>query len=237
MERLICIVIGYIFGLIQSGYLYGKANHMDIRQYGSGNAGSTNVLRVMGKKAGAIVFLGDFFKAVFAMAVCRLLFKGNADVDLLALYAGLGVTLGHNFPFYLKFKGGKGIACMAGIMTAMDLRITLTCFVIFSVTVFLTRYVSLGSILVSLTFFAELVIFEAARSTLLAMQGDEKLPSLKTLQAEQAQLFEEQERLYAERNRLKKEVKQIETIKSNVDTFLSPSADHDRDHRRSTQRE
>ena len=84
---------------------------------------------------------------------------------------------------------------------------------------------------------AELVIFEAARSTLLAMQGDEKLPSLKTLQAEQAQLFEEQERLYAERNRFKKETKQIETIKSNVDTFLSPSADHDRDHRRSTQRE
>ena len=84
---------------------------------------------------------------------------------------------------------------------------------------------------------AELVIFEAARSTLLAMQGDEKLPRLKTLQAEQAQLFEEQERLYAERNRFKKEAKQIETIKSNVDTFLSPSADHDRDHRRSTQRE
>ena len=84
---------------------------------------------------------------------------------------------------------------------------------------------------------AELVIFEAARSTLLAMQGDEKLPSLKTLQAEQAQLFEEQERLYAERNRLKKEVKQIETIKSNVDTFLAPSADHDRDHLLSTQRE
>ena len=84
---------------------------------------------------------------------------------------------------------------------------------------------------------AELVIFEAARSTLLAMQGDEKLPSVKTLQAEQAQLFEEQERLYAERNRFKKEAKQIETIKSNVDTFLSPSADHDRDHRRSTQRE
>ena len=84
---------------------------------------------------------------------------------------------------------------------------------------------------------AELVIFEAARSTLLAMQGDEKLLSLKTLKAEQAQLFEEQERLYAERNRLKKEAKQIETIKSNVDTFLAPSADHDRDHLRSTQRE
>ena len=84
---------------------------------------------------------------------------------------------------------------------------------------------------------AELVIFEAARSTLLAMQGDEKLPSLKTLQAEQQRLLEEQQRLYDERAKLKKEVKQIETIKSNVDTFLAPNADHDRDHLRSTQRE
>ena len=84
---------------------------------------------------------------------------------------------------------------------------------------------------------AELVIFEAARSTLLAMQGDEKLPSLKTLQAEQHRLLEEQQRLYDERAKLKKEVKQIETIKSNVDTFLASSADHDRDHLRSTQRE
>ena len=84
---------------------------------------------------------------------------------------------------------------------------------------------------------AELVIFEAARSTLLAMQGDEKLPSLKALQAEQQRLLEEQQRLYDERAKLKKEVKQIETIKSNVDTFLAPSADHGRDHLRITQRE
>lgn len=84
---------------------------------------------------------------------------------------------------------------------------------------------------------AEIVIFEAARSTLLAMRGNEKLPSLKTLQAEQQRLLDEQQRLYDERAKLKKEVKQIETIKSNVDTFLSPSADHDRDYLRSTQRE
>ena len=84
---------------------------------------------------------------------------------------------------------------------------------------------------------AELVIFEAARSTLLVMQGDEKLPSMKTLQAEQQRLLDEQQRLYDERAKLKKEVKQIETIKSNVDTFLAPSADHDRDHLRNTQRE
>lgn len=160
MERLISLVIGYAFGLIQSGYLYGKSQHMDIRQYGSGNAGSTNVLRVMGKKAALIVFLGDFFKAVIAMCLVRVIFKGYAGgTDLLSLYAGLGVTLGHNFPFYLKFKGGKGIASMAGIMTAMDIRITLTCFVIFGLTVLLTRYVSLGSILVSIAFFAELILF------------------------------------------------------------------------------
>ena len=147
MERLVCLGIGYAFGLIQSGYLYGRSKGLDIRQYGSGNAGSTNVLRVMGKKAGAIVFFGDFFKAVFAMALAQL------------LYAGLGVTLGHNFPFYLKFRGGKGIACMAGILTFMDFRIMLTCLVVFGVTVGITRYVSLGSILVAVIFFAELVIF------------------------------------------------------------------------------
>ena len=158
MERLICIVIGYIFGLIQSGYLYGKANHMDIRQYGSGNAGSTNVLRVMGKKAGAIVFLGDFFKAVLAMAVCRLLFKGNEEVDLLALYAGLGVTLGHNFPFYLKFKGGKGIAVTAGMILSTDIRIAAVCLIVFIVIVAVTRYVSLGSLVISVLFLVGLVI-------------------------------------------------------------------------------
>ena len=141
MERLICVAIGYAFGLIQSGYLYGRINHIDIRQHGSGNAGSTNVLRVMGTKAGAVVFLGDFFKAVAAICLVRVLFASGSDsVDLLALYAGLGVTLGHNFPFYLRFKGGKGIACMAGIMTAMDFRITLTCFVVFAVVVAVGSY-------------------------------------------------------------------------------------------------
>lgn len=159
MERLICIGIGYLFGLIQSGYLYGRVKKVDIRQHGSGNAGSTNVLRVMGKKAGAIVFFGDFFKAVAAMTLARLLFAGNASPDLLALYAGAGVTLGHNYPIYLKFKGGKGIACMAAIMTTMDIRITLTCLVVFGLSVGSTRYVSLGSILVSVVFFLEIFLF------------------------------------------------------------------------------
>lgn len=162
MERLICLGIGYAFGLIQSGYLYGRSKGLDIRQYGSGNAGSTNVLRVMGAKAGAVVFLGDFFKAVFAMEAAQFLFghgDGAANSALWAMYAGVGVTLGHNFPFYLHFRGGKGIACLAGILSTMDLRIMVSCMLVFGLAVGITRYVSLGSILVSLVFLAELIFF------------------------------------------------------------------------------
>lgn len=162
MERLICLGIGYAFGLIQSGYLYGRSKGLDIRQYGSGNAGSTNVLRVMGAKAGAVVFLGDFFKAVFAMGAAQFLFghgDGAANSALWAMYAGVGVTLGHNFPFYLHFRGGKGIACLAGILSTMDLRIMISCMLVFGLAVGITRYVSLGSILVSLVFLAELIFF------------------------------------------------------------------------------
>lgn len=162
MERLICLGIGYAFGLIQSGYLYGRSKGLDIRQYGSGNAGSTNVLRVMGAKAGAAVFLGDFFKAVFAMGAAQFLFghgDGAANSTLWAMYAGVGVTLGHNFPFYLHFRGGKGIACLAGILSTMDLRIMVSCMLVFGLAVGITRYVSLGSILVSLVFLAELIFF------------------------------------------------------------------------------
>lgn len=162
MERLICLGIGYAFGLIQSGYLYGRSKGLDIRQYGSGNAGSTNVLRVMGAKAEAAVFLGDFFKAVFAMGAAQFLFghgDGAANSALWAMYAGVGVTLGHNFPFYLHFRGGKGIACLAGILSTMDLRIMVSCMLVFGLAVGITRYVSLGSILVSLVFLAELIFF------------------------------------------------------------------------------
>lgn len=171
MERVIALVIGYAFGLIQTGYLYGRFKHMDIRQHGSGNAGSTNVLRVMGKKAALMVFLGDYLKAVIAMCLVRLIFRNSASPDLLSLYAGLGVTLGHNYPCYLHFKGGKGIASLAGIMTAMDLRVTLVCFIFFTVSVFVTRYVSLGSVLVSVSFFVSLVVFEQMGSYRVALSS------------------------------------------------------------------
>lgn len=159
MSRILCLVIGYAFGLFQTGYLYGKLHHIDIRNYGSGNSGTTNALRVMGKKAGLIVFLGDFFKTVFACLIARMIFKDSESVDMYALYAGLGVVLGHNFPFYLKFKGGKGIASMAGILVSMDWRITLVCAALFLGAVIITRYVSLGSILVVVSFFIQIVYY------------------------------------------------------------------------------
>lgn len=159
MSRIICLAVGYVFGLFQTGYLYGKMNHIDIRNYGSGNSGTTNALRVMGKKAGLIVFFGDFFKTVFACLLMRLLFKDSPSVDMYALYAGLGVVLGHNFPCYLNFKGGKGIASMAGILVSMDWRVTLVCAALFLGAVILTRYVSLGSILVVIAFFIQMVIY------------------------------------------------------------------------------
>lgn len=115
MERIICLAIGYVCGLLQSGYLVGKLHHIDIRKSGSGNAGSTNALRVMGWKAGLMTFAGDVLKCFAAVLIVRGLYHGSNCLALLMMYAGAGVTLGHNFPFYMKFKGGKGIAVMAAL--------------------------------------------------------------------------------------------------------------------------
>lgn len=160
MERVLCVLIGYVFGLIQTGYIYGKVNRIDIRQHGSGNAGTTNALRVMGKKAGLITLLGDCLKAILACVVAALIFKDSElPGKLLALYGGLGAVLGHNFPFYLKFKGGKGIAATAGILIAFDIRIGLIMLVIFATTLFISRYVSLSSMVMMASFFVVTVIF------------------------------------------------------------------------------
>ena len=160
MERIVCLVLGYCFGLFQTGYLYSKRHHVDIRSEGSGNSGSTNVLRVMGAKAGAIVFAGDSMKSILACVVVRFLFKNQPDmVNLLVMYTALGVILGHNYPFYMQFKGGKGIACTAGLLAAIDWRLTLVCLVVFVVIVALTRYVSLGSLVVVSILLIWMIVF------------------------------------------------------------------------------
>ena len=165
MERLICLAVGYVCGLFQTGYLVGKMNHMDIRKKGSGNAGTTNALRVLGWKAGVITFFGDVLKCVAAFLVTYFMYRGSDVMPLLAMYAVAGVTLGHNFPFYMNFKGGKGIAVMAGLVVVNSfwhlpaslllIPITLACFL---VPVVVTRYISVGSLAAYTVFWIEMVM-------------------------------------------------------------------------------
>ena len=148
IERLICILIGYVFGLFQTSYIIGKMHKTDIREHGSGNAGTTNALRTFGKKAGAVTLLGDCLKCVLAIVVVRLIFKEkSAEVlPLLAIYAAAGCVLGHNFPITLGFRGGKGIAASVGFLIAFDRRLIVLCAIVFFVLFFSTHYVSLCSL-------------------------------------------------------------------------------------------
>ncbi len=161
VARVIAVAIGYVFGLFQTGYLYGKSQGIDIRNEGSGNAGTTNSLRVLGVKAGLITFAGDLFKAIFAVLLVQLLFGKTYPeaVKILGLYAGFGAVLGHNFPFYLKFKGGKGIACTSGMILAVCPLAAPICLFLFIVSIAITRYVSLGSILVVVSYLIQVIVF------------------------------------------------------------------------------
>lgn len=159
MERLICVAIGYLFGLFQTGYIYGMINHVDIRKHGSGNAGTTNALRTLGWKAGAITFIGDCLKCVLAVVLVRFIFVDSSHVELLAIYAGLGAVLGHNFPFYLNFKGGKGIASTAGLILAVNPLMFLIVAIVFVGIVWFTQYVSLGSLIIMVLFVIQVVIY------------------------------------------------------------------------------
>lgn len=160
MERIICLLIGYVFGLFQTAYFYGKAHGIDIRQHGSGNSGTTNALRVMGTKAGLIVLAGDCIKCILAVVLVRLIYGGShpETIWLLCLYTGLGAVLGHNFPFYMGFKGGKGIAATAGLILSFHPYFIIMGVVLFFGTFFTTHFVSLGSLLVYAGFVIEMVI-------------------------------------------------------------------------------
>lgn len=150
---IICLLIGYGFGCFSTGYFVGKKQHVDIRKYGSGNVGTTNALRTLGKKAALITLFGDVFKCVIPVLLIKLvLFQNLPYTELLGLYTALGVVLGHNFPFYLHFKGGKGIAVLVGTILTFDWKIFLICILTFLVVVLITRYVSLGSLLMEVEF-------------------------------------------------------------------------------------
>lgn len=160
MERVICIIIGYVFGLFQTAFIYGKLHGIDIREHGSGNAGTTNTLRVLGTKAGLIVLLGDILKCILAIVICGAIFDASHpdEIYLLKLYAAAGAILGHNFPFYLKFKGGKGIAATAGLILAFHPAFIPMGVILFFGAFFFTHYVSLGSLLVYAGLMIEMVV-------------------------------------------------------------------------------
>ncbi len=157
---ILCLGLGYLFGCFSTGYIIGKMKKVDIRNYGSGNSGTTNALRTLGAKAGIITLVGDMLKAILPILLIRyLFFIGVSYVQLLTLYAGLGVVLGHNYPFWLKFKGGKGIAATSGVMVAFDPWIVPVGLPLFVISVALTRYVSVGSLLLAVLFPAWVYIF------------------------------------------------------------------------------
>ena len=159
-ERVICLLIGYVFGLFQTAYFYGRAKGIDIRQYGSGNSGTTNALRVLGTKAGLIVLAGDCIKCILAVVTVRLLFGASHPhtIYLLCLYGAAGAILGHNFPFYMGFKGGKGIAATAGLILSFHPYFIPMGVILFFGAFLLTHYVSLGSLLVYAGFVVEMVV-------------------------------------------------------------------------------
>lgn len=153
MERLICLVVGYCFGLIQTSYILGKIQGIDIRKQGSGNAGTTNAIRTMGWKKGMITMVTDLFKCLIIVLIMRYVYRDLEIVRLLGVYTAAGVVLGHDFPFYLKFKGGKGIAATCGMIIAfLDWRLIVVGVICFFVPILITHYVSLGSLAVSASF-------------------------------------------------------------------------------------
>ena len=154
-------LFSYLLGSLNFGViLSNKLKKDDIRNYGSGNAGTTNTLRTLGTKAGLIVLLGDIMKCILAIVLTNLLFQNShpGEIYLLKIYAAAGAILGPNFPFYLHFKGGKGIAATAGMILSFHPWLIPMGVILFFGTFFTTHYVSLGSLLVYAGFMIELVV-------------------------------------------------------------------------------
>ncbi len=166
MERIISFVIGYFLGCIESGYIYGKLHHIDIREHGSGNAGATNTLRTLGAKAGLIVLLTDAGKTLLAMLIAYLIYHTSQPDTyfIYCMYAGLGAIMGHNFPFYLKFKGGKGIACTGGTVIGFACLTHHYYMIALGIAIFVgvvvaTKYVSLSSLIIVSLFMLSILLY------------------------------------------------------------------------------
>ncbi len=158
MEHALTFLLGFLLGSIPSGYLVGRAKGVDIRQHGSGNIGSTNVLRTLGKGPGYLVFACDALKGIASVLLAYRLFPGAGDLGAIA--AAVGCILGHNYTPWLGFKGGKGMATSLGVLIALLPLVSALAFGFWVLVFLVTRYVSLASILASaaLPVFAWLVL-------------------------------------------------------------------------------
>lgn len=165
MIRLFLILFGYIFGLFPSGYLLGRTKGVDIRSYGSGNIGTTNSFRVFGKLFGVSTLILDILKTVLAVLIGVYILKISSNYDVTAhtyyvMYIGFGAILGHDFPFYFKFKGGKGVASTCGMGLVLgDIRILAVALGIFIVIFLLSGYVSVASIIGLISLAAVFIFF------------------------------------------------------------------------------
>ncbi len=142
MKVILTIIISYLIGCFSSAYFIGKVfKKIDIRGYGSGNSGATNALRVMGLQLGALTFVFDILKGVVAVLIGRKILGTNGD-----LVGGFFAVIGHNWPVFIKFKGGKGVATSIGALMMINLPTFVIAASIGLLLVFITRYVSLGSL-------------------------------------------------------------------------------------------
>lgn len=142
-------IVGYLLGSCPNGLLIGRARGVDIRQHGSGNIGATNALRVLGKKWGYLVFFLDAFKGFVAVRIAFALAMATPQVaryEVFGIIGGLACILGHTFPVWLRFRGGKGVATSAGVLLGLMPIAVLSVFTIWLLLFQLTRYVSLASI-------------------------------------------------------------------------------------------
>jgi glycerol-3-phosphate acyltransferase PlsY len=150
MNIIIAIVIGYIFGNIQSAFLFGKFSQgIDIRDKGTANAGASNAVIVLGWKYGVATFLIDMLKAACAMWLVKYLTDGNID---LAVLAGVMAMIGHIFPLFLRFKGGKGIASIMGIMVGLNGYIAIILYLTIILATVVSNYLAVGELLILILF-------------------------------------------------------------------------------------
>ena len=162
-HMLLMLIMGYLIGSCNFAVIYSRLfKKDDIRKHGSGNAGATNVLRTYGKGPAAAVFVLDLAKGVVAVLLAKLFFP---NTDICACIAAFGAILGHNFPCYHGFRGGKGVATSFAVLLVLDWRVALIALGVFIIVVLITRYVSVSSISASIAAPAAAIVFRCVNNS------------------------------------------------------------------------